>query len=72
MEKVALILIHSTWLLISLLRSMCVSFFYNEHATIMNLSYFNPHSLQLTVYSSVEPLSHGYPPPSVPVDGMMV
>ena len=47
-RKIALISIYLTWLLSSLHRcTSCVYFFGNVDATIMNLTYFNPHNLQL-------------------------
>ena len=43
MEKVALILIYVTLFSSSLLRSTSwIYFFWNVHATIMNLAYFDP------------------------------
>ena len=48
MEKIALIYIYLTWFSSFSLRYIsCVYFFCNVHATIMNLAYFDPHSLQL-------------------------
>ena len=42
MEMIALIVIYFTWFLSSSLRSISsVYFFYNVHATIMNLAWFN-------------------------------
>ena len=47
-EKIALILIYFNWFSSSLLHStVCVYFFRNPHATIMNLVYFNPHNPRL-------------------------
>ena len=48
MEKIALILVYLTWFSNSSLSLIsCVYFFCNVRATIMNLSYFNSHNLQL-------------------------
>ena len=44
-EKIALIFMYLNWFSSSSLRSTsCVYWFYNVHAIIMNLAYFNPHS----------------------------
>ena len=48
MEKIALILVYLTWFSNSSLGLIsCVYFFCNVRATIMNLTYFNSHNLQL-------------------------
>ena len=48
MEKIALILVYLTWFSnSSLCLISCVYFFCNVRATIMNLTYFNSHNLQL-------------------------
>ena len=48
MEKVALILIYVTLFSSSLLRSISwIYFFWNVHATMMNLAYFDPLNSQL-------------------------
>ena len=48
MEKIALILVYLTWFSNSSLSLIsCVYFFCNVRATIMNLTYFNSHNLQL-------------------------
>ena len=48
MEKKALILIYLTWFSSSSPRPIsCVYLYCNVHAAIINLTYFNPHSLQL-------------------------
>ena len=48
MTKIALIFIYLTYFWSFLLRSAsCVYIFFNVHATIINLAYFNPHNPQL-------------------------
>ena len=62
-EKIALIHIYLTWFLSSSLRSTyCVYFFFNVHATIKSLAYFNPALIHTVsneqANSSMEPRSY--------------